>query len=110
MRIPFEVLALQVHPEIGCIGKQLVLLLWKEKHKNVTLTQFWANVQSVEPNLSELCLQTTNTLLPFRTTYLCDAGFSALAVIKTKNRNQLQPEDDIRCTLMTIKPQFRQTC
>ena len=29
-----------------------------------------------------------------RTRPLCEAGFSALAMIKTKYRNQLQPEDD----------------
>ena len=37
--------------------------------------------------------------------YICETGFSALAlVVKNKRRNQLQPEDDFRCALTTIKP------
>ena len=92
-----------VHPDMDCIAEQLIELQsrqpWRNKFENVSLTQFWAEVQSQEPNLSDLCLQATKALLPFPTTYLCEAGFSALAMIKTKYRNQLQPEDDIRCAL-----------
>ncbi|XP_077969505.1 protein FAM200A-like [Styela clava] len=110
VRCPFEVSALQVHPETDCIAEQLVELqsrqLWRNKFKNVSLTQFWAEVQTREPNLSDLCWQATKTLLPFPTTYLCEAGFSALTMIKTKYRNQLQPEDDIRCALTNIGPDF----
>ena len=106
VRCPLKVSALQVHPETDCIAGQLVELqrrqLWKNKFKNVSLTQFWEKVQPKEPNLSDLCWQATKALLPFSTTYLCQAGFSSLAVIKTKYRNQLQLEDDIRCALTTI--------
>ena len=78
---------------------------WNEKYKNVFLAQFSASVQSMEPTI-ELCLQETKTFLPFSTTYFYDAGFSALAIIKTKYRKQLQPEDNLRCALTTIKPNF----
>ena len=64
------------------------------------------NVWSKEPNLSDHCKQGTIALLPFPTTYLCEAGFSTLAMVKTKYQNQLQPEDDIRCELMTVIPDF----
>ena len=110
VRCPFEESALQVHPETKCIAEQLVELqsrqLWRSKFKNVSLTQFWAEVQSKEPNLFDLCCHATNVLLPFPTTYLCEAGFLALAMIKTKYHNQLQPEDDIKCALTTINPNF----
>ena len=110
VRIPFEVAILLVHLEIDCIGEQLIVLrsqqLWNEKYKNLSLTQFWASAQSMEPSVSEVCLQATKAFLPFATTYLCEAGFSALAMVKTKYCNQLQPEDDLRCALMTIKPDF----
>ena len=110
VRCPFEVSALQVHPEMDCIAEQLVELqsqqLWRNKFKTVSLTQFWAEVQLKEPNLSDLCWQKIKSLLPFPTTYLCKAEFSALAMIKTKYRNQLQPEDDIRCALATIDLNF----
>ena len=101
VRSPFEVSALEVHSEMNCIAEQLIELqsrqMWRDKFKIVSLTQFWANVRSKEPNLSDLCKQATIALLPFSTTYLCEAGFSTLAMVKTKYRNQLQPEDDIRC-------------
>ena len=110
VRCHFELSALQVHSETDCIAKQLIELqsrqLWRNKFKNVSLTQFWAEVQSKEPNLSDLSWQATKALLPFSTTYLCEAVFSALAMIKTKYRNQLQPEDDIGCALTTIDPNF----
>ena len=65
------------------------------------LLQFWANASSMEPNLSDLCQQATVALLPFPTTYLCEAGYSTLTLVKTKYHTKLQPED-IRCALMII--------
>ena len=47
-------------------------------------------------------------LLPSATTYLCEAGFSALAVIKTKARNKLNTGSDIRSALSQIMPQFEE--
>ena len=70
------------------------------------MTQFWTNILSKEPNLSDLCKQATIALLPFRTTYLCEAGFLTLEMVKTKYRNQLQPKDDTSCALTTIIPDF----
>ena len=50
VRCPFEVSALQIHPETEYIAEQLFELhsrqLWRNKFKNVFLTQFWAEVQS----------------------------------------------------------------
>ena len=110
VRGPFEVSALEVDLETGCIAEQLIepqsQLMWRDKFKIVSLTQFWANVRSKESNLSNLCKQATIALLPFPTTYLCEAGFSTLATVKTKYWNQLQRENDTRCALTTIIPDF----
>ena len=85
VRCPFELSALHVYPDTDCIAEQLIELqsrqLWRNKFENVSLTQFWAEVQSKKPNLSDLCWQATKALLPFPFTYLCEAGFSALAMI-----------------------------
>ena len=102
--------ALEVHSDIDCIAEELLELqsrqMWKDKFKKASLTQFWANVKSMEPRLSDLCKQAATALLPFPTTYLYESGFSTLTMIKTKYRNRLQPEDDSRCALATIIPEF----
>ena len=38
-------------------------------------------------------------IIPFATVYLCEAGFSRLVTIKTKHRNQLNIEHDMRVAL-----------
>ena len=54
----------------------------------------------MEPNLFDLCWQATLFLSP--TTYDCDAVFQRYDYFqKTKHRFQLQPEENIRCALMT---------
>ena len=110
VRNPFQVSALEVHSDMDCIAEELLELqsrqMWKDKFKKASLTQFWANVQSMEPSLSDLCKQAATALLPFPTTYLCESDFSTLTMIKTKYRNRLQSEDDIRCALATIILEF----
>ena len=48
----------------------------------------------------------TKDLLPFSNKHICEAGFSALAMVKSKRRNELRPEDDFRCVLTTVKRNF----
>ena len=50
--------------------------------------------------------QATKDFLPFPNKYIYEAGFSALATVKCKRHNQLQPEDDFKRALTTIKPNF----
>ena len=38
-------------------------------------------------------------LTPFSLTYLCESGFSTILVIKSKARNRLDAETDMRCAL-----------
>lgn len=67
----------------------------------MSLAQFWAQLK----NKPILLREADKVLLPYPTTYLCEAGFSALVVIKTKYRNRLDPQHDIRCALaIKIKP------
>ena len=110
VRNPFQVSALEANLDMDCIAEQLLELqsrqMWKDKFKKVSLTQFWANVQLMEPSLSDLFKQAATAFLPFPTTYLCESGFSTLTMIKTKYHNRLQKEDDIRCALATIILEF----
>ena len=69
--------------------------LWKDSFKKLTLTEFLAQVSAQEPHLKHLCDLATEDLMPFATTYLCEAGFSLLAMIKKETRNRLYPENDI---------------
>ena len=55
------------------------------------------------PNVSVIALR---ILVPFASTYLCEAEFSALVAIKAKERNRLNVEDDLRFALTNVKPQI----
>ncbi|GBM34224.1 Zinc finger BED domain-containing protein 5 [Araneus ventricosus] len=56
------------------------------KFRTVSLTIFWSDVFIEYPNLAK---QAIRILLPFATTYLCEAGFSKYVATKTKYRNKL---------------------
>ena len=43
-------------------------------------------------------------LIPFMSKYLCEAGFFTLLQIKTKQRNRLDVEDNLRCDLSHTTP------
>ena len=53
------------------------------------------------PNVAKKAIQ---DILPFVFTYLCESGFSTLLQMKTKQRNRLDVENDMRCTLSTTFP------
>ncbi|KAF2345701.1 hypothetical protein FHG87_023543 [Trinorchestia longiramus] len=57
-------------------------------------------------SLHNVLLYYTESILPYDTTYLCEAGFSTLIAIKTKSRNRLNTEDDMRVALSKTSPQF----
>ena len=45
-------------------------------------------------------------LIPFASSWLCKAAFSAISVLKTKHRKRLDVEHDLRLSLSKITPQF----
>ena len=45
-------------------------------------------------------------LVPFATSYLCEYGFSALAVIKSKYCNKIDTEREMRVAILNIAPRF----
>jgi hypothetical protein len=69
---------------------------------NVDVSSFWINLLHECPKILRKAM---NAILPFSTSYICEAAFSLLNAIKTKNRSQLKNlEDDMRMCLSTIRP------
>ena len=58
----------------------------KSVFEQTSLAGFWIKTKAECPEISVKALK---TLLPFPTTYLCEAGFSAMTATKTKLRNRL---------------------
>lgn len=69
---------------------------------NVDVSSFWINLLHEYPKISRKAM---NAILPFSTSYICEAAFSSMNAIKNKNRSQLKNlEDDMRVCLSTIRP------
>jgi len=69
-----------------------------------SLEEFWAKYQPIYPEISNVALK---ILVQFSSTYLCESGFSSLAVIKTKHRNRLDVESDLTCSLSNIEQNIK---
>uniref|UniRef100_A0A3B3TD34 DUF4371 domain-containing protein n=1 Tax=Paramormyrops kingsleyae TaxID=1676925 RepID=A0A3B3TD34_9TELE len=68
-----------------------------------TLTQFWVCVRQEHPDLG---LKALEQLLPFASTYLCEASFSAMTVIKIKQRNRLCLEKNWITAVASLIPRL----
>uniref|UniRef100_A0A8C7ZS04 DUF4371 domain-containing protein n=1 Tax=Oryzias sinensis TaxID=183150 RepID=A0A8C7ZS04_9TELE len=68
-----------------------------------TLTQFWLCVKQEHPELGQKALE---QLLPFASTYLCEASFSAMMLIKTKQRNRLCLEKSLITAVASLPPRM----
>ena len=77
----------------------------KDNFKELELEAFWLKCLPVYPLISTQALR---VLVMFGSTYLCEAAFSSLVAIKTKYRNKLEVEGDLRCALSGIKPRIKE--
>ena len=73
------------------------------KHSAVPLTEFWTFVKQEDPDLGDEALE---HLLPFASTYLCEVTFSAMATIKTKQRNRLSLENSLITAVASLPPRI----
>ena len=64
---------------------------------------FWVKLADSFPLLTQRAFQ---VLVPFVTTYLCESGFSSLVAMKTKARNRLKADDDMRVALSSTAPRI----
>ena len=76
----------------------------KDDFEAMSLNDFWAKYLRIYKNVGSVAIR---TLLPFSSTYLCKSGFSALVSMKTKFRNKLECETDLRCALSSTKPRIK---
>lgn len=75
----------------------------KTMFETSTLSVFWIRVMAEYPEIATTALK---SILPFPTTYLCEAGFSALTATKTKQRNKLDISNTLRVSLSPITPRW----
>ena len=73
----------------------------------LSLGEFWLKMPPEHSALAEIAVK---TLLPFSSSYLCETGFSALAVLKTKYRSRLEVEHNLRMAVAKIHPQIDHLC
>lgn len=75
----------------------------KSMFERTSLPAFWIKVK---PEYPEIATKALKTLLPFPTSYLCEAGFSAMNATKTKLRNRLDIRNPLRVSLSPITPRW----
>ncbi|KAL4101100.1 hypothetical protein QTP88_012347 [Uroleucon formosanum] len=79
----------------------------KTKFSSMDLTKFWISIKDEYPLLSD---KAQRILIPFSTSYLCEAGFSAFAVIKSKYRTKINVEKEMRVAVSCLIPRFEKMC
>uniref|UniRef100_A0A8C4X858 HAT C-terminal dimerisation domain-containing protein n=1 Tax=Erpetoichthys calabaricus TaxID=27687 RepID=A0A8C4X858_ERPCA len=72
----------------------------KNSFNRKQLMKFWHSVAGNYPCLFDEAIK---VLLPFSTSYLCEAGFSAMISIKTKYRNKLDVSNSLRLKVTKIE-------
>lgn len=75
----------------------------QQLHSRVPVEEFWFGAREEYP---EIALRALKLLVPFGSTYLCEAGFSALVCMKSKYRSRLDVTSEMRCALSTTEPDF----
>ncbi|CAK1599788.1 unnamed protein product [Parnassius mnemosyne] len=71
------------------------------------LFEFWSSVSYDYRAISYAALR---VLLPYATLYLCETGFSAIAVIKNKYRSKINVEKEMRVAISKLEPRFEKLC
>nr|XP_006005906.1 PREDICTED: zinc finger BED domain-containing protein 5-like [Latimeria chalumnae] len=71
------------------------------------LAEFWIQMRAKFPELSDRAVE---VLIPFATTYLCESGFLSLTGMKSKYRQHLCVENNLRLKLSPITPNIMRLC
>jgi hypothetical protein len=77
----------------------------KLKRSSTDTASFWLSLRQEYPIITKKAIE---ALHPFSTSSLCEAGFSAMNTMKSKNRSLLQTlEEDLRVCLSAIRSRAR---
>jgi hypothetical protein len=76
----------------------------KLRFKSLSLINFWLSVRKEHTLLAG---KAATTLLPFSTSYLCEKAFYSYTNMKTKHRDRLNTEPDLRLLLSRIPNTMR---
>ena len=68
-----------------------------------SLTQFWTSMLQSYPKLLTEALR---VIVLSASTYLCEGGFSTLMHIKSKARNNLDVENEMRLEIIETRPRI----
>jgi hypothetical protein len=79
----------------------------KARFDSTELTEFWVSIKDEYPLLSD---KGQRILIPFSTSYLCEAGFSAVAVIESKYRAKINVEKEMRVAVSNLIRRFEKMC
>ena len=72
---------------------------------STNLETFWCQQMESYPRIAKVALDVHTS---FVTTYLCERAFSTLVEVKTKKRNRLACENDLRIAVSETKPRISQ--
>ncbi|XP_073510794.1 protein FAM200C-like [Phyllobates terribilis] len=75
----------------------------QQHFRTTTRSTFWCRQLEKYPIIAKKALE---FFIPFVTTYLCEQSFSRMLDIKTKKRNRLCCENDMRLALAKVKPRI----
>ena len=82
-------------------------LILKSLYNLNLLISFWVKARFEFPLVG---CKPLRVLVPFATLYLCKAGFCAASIIKSKYRNKIDIERDMRVAISNIAPRFNKMC
>ena len=104
VRNPFLAKVDNLSEDVAGLQEELIDLHHDQFHRQLLFTaslgESWTSLKKEKPIIGN---ETMTFLLPFLTTYLCEQGFSALTVVKTKARNRLSPGNDLCVALSKIE-------
>ena len=110
VRNPFLVnmnMSMPILDEMNEAREQLINMMHDSNVRDIfnssSLSKFWCRMMAQYPAIAHFALK---LIVPFPSTYLCEIAFSSLLIIKSKYRNRLNTESDLRCCLSTREPRI----